>query len=81
MKNKFKDFFVQLFCTKLGLLLVTLLLALGFGLLSTYYFWAEIAMYVSLIYPVALLLIMIAYAWVINPVREYKENKKLKNGK
>ncbi len=54
MKKMFKEIFVQLFCTKIGLLLVSVLLALGFGLLSTYYDWAWWAMYASLIYPVVL---------------------------
>ena len=38
-------------------------------------FWMAIP---GLLYIVGLTLVMIAYAWVINTIREYKENKKLK---
>ncbi len=74
---------VQIFCTKIGWFVICLLLAGLFSFLSDHYdlFIFEIAIYASLVYPVVLLLILIAYAWVINPIRERKENKKLQNGK
>ena len=67
---------VQIFCTKVGWLGFSLLMAIIFGLLSNFFDWCETAMYISFIYPVGLLLVMMAYAWVINPIREYKKNKK-----
>ncbi len=78
MKKLFK-ILAQIFCTKIGLFFVTILLAFGFGLLSNYYDWAWLAMYISLIYPLALVIILIIYATIINPLRERKETKKLRD--
>lgn len=74
-----KKILTQIFCTKIGWLVVCLLLAGLFLILSDYYDSAffVIAMYVSLIYPVVLTLIMIIYAWIINPMRDRRENKKI----
>ena len=38
-------------------------------------FWVSVP---ALLYMFGLVLVMIAYAWVINPIREYKENKKIR---
>jgi hypothetical protein len=70
--------FIQIFCTKIGWLFFCLLLTIIFGILANYYDWCEIAMFICFIYPVVLTLIMIVYAFVINPLRDYKENKKIK---
>ena len=78
-----KKIFAQLFCTKIGWLVVCLVLALLFGVLSNQFdlFWAEIAMYASLIYPFILFIIMLVYGIIINPIREHREYKKLRDGK
>lgn len=78
MKDKLKNALLQVFATKIGWLGVTMFLFVVFGLLANIYDWAYIAMQICLIYPVGLGLVMMAYAWVINPIRDYKENKKAK---
>lgn len=78
MKKKFKNILVQIFCTKIGWLIVCFLLALIFGLLSNYYDWAEIVMYICMVYPFVLALVAIAYGWIINPIRDYKNDKKIR---
>lgn len=79
MKNKkLERWLLQIFATKIGWLGLSLLGLLVFGLLSNVYEWAVIPMYVSLIWPVTFTLISIVYAWIINPIRDYKETKKLK---
>jgi ABC-type uncharacterized transport system permease subunit len=79
MKNKkLERWLLQIFATKIGWLGISLLGMITFGALSNVYEWAEIGLYISLIWPVVFTLIAIAYAWVINPIREYKENKKFK---
>jgi energy-converting hydrogenase Eha subunit C len=73
---------IQIFRTKIGWLVICLLLAGLFLILSDYYdsLFFPIAMYASLVYPVGLTLVLLTYAWIINPLRERKENKKLQNG-
>lgn len=65
--NKF--IFQQIFCTKIGWLFICLFLTVVFGVLSNWFYWAEYAMYISLAYPVVLSVIMLIYAWIINPLR------------
>jgi amino acid transporter len=74
-----KKILVQIFCTKIGWLVICLLLAGGFGILSDYNdsLFFPIAMYASLVYPAGLLLVMLAYAWFINPIRDKKESKRM----
>lgn len=79
MNENVKHWLLQIFATKLGWLIFTLFLSVVFGILANWYDWAEIAMFISWLYPVGLALVMMAYGWVINPIREYRENKKLKN--
>jgi hypothetical protein len=76
-----KKILVQIFSTKIGLFVVSLLLAFLFGVLSNVYeiYWAEIAMYISLIYPVVLIIIAFIYGLIINPYREYQQYKKLRD--
>ena len=77
MKNKkLEKLLLQIFTTKIGWLGISLLGLIVFGILSNFYEWALIPMYVSLIWPVIFTLIAIVYAWIINPIRDYKENKK-----
>lgn len=65
--NKF--IFQQIFCTKIGWLFICLFLTLVFGILSNWFDWATYAMFISLIYPVGLSLVMLIYAWIINPFK------------
>lgn len=65
--NKF--IFQQIFCTKIGWLFICLFLTVVFGVLSNWFDWAEYAMYISLAYPVVLSIIMLIYAWIINPLK------------
>lgn len=76
---KLKNILVQIFCTKIGWLLLTIVLAVVFGVIAqnTDYEWCAYAMYICFLYPVGLTIVMIVYAWIINPLRDYRENKKL----
>lgn len=68
-----KQFFLQLFATKIGWLLISIILIITFGILSNWYYWAQFALGISCIYPLGLCLVMIAYAWIINPIREWRK--------
>jgi len=66
--------------TKLGWLILSFLWVGTFMIIddnieSGWAFWVAMP---GFAYMIGLCLIMIAYAWVINPIREYKENKKLR---
>lgn len=76
MKEKLKKTLLQIFGTKIGWLFISLFLTVIFGVLSNFYDWAEIPMFISLIYPVGLSLVMIVYAWIINPINEQKNKGK-----
>lgn len=78
--NRLRQILVQIFCTKIGWLFLTLGLAVIFGVLADRLdcVWCSYVMYTCLIYPVVLTIIMIIYAWIINPLRDYRENKKLR---
>jgi formate/nitrite transporter FocA (FNT family) len=78
MKNKMKKWFLQIFATKIGLLAVSVVLIIVFGILGDKYEWAETAMMFSWLYPIGLTLVMMVYAWIINPIRDYKERKQNK---
>jgi len=78
MNDKLKNLLLQIFATKIGWLLLTLGSTFLFGVLSNWFDWAQLPMFISLVYPIGLTIVMIAYAWVINPIRDWKENKKLK---
>ena len=81
--KKIKNALFWMTHTKLGWLLIS------FGWLALFMYindnvegsWAFWVATPALAYIVGLTLVMIAYAWVINPIREYKENKKLREGK
>lgn len=77
--KKLKQILVQIFCTKIGWLMLTLFLAVVFGVLAENFDceWCAVAMYVCFLYPVGLTLVMIAYGWVINPIRDRKKSKKM----
>lgn len=76
MKDKLKNIFLQIFATKIGWLAISMFLFIFFGILANYHDWAIIAMKISLIYPLGLALVMMIYAWIVNPIRDYKESKK-----
>jgi len=78
MKKFFRLIWVYIVHTKIGKLVLSLLLAFIFGVLAenTEVEWFDYAMYAMLVYPVGLTLVMIAYAWVINPLRDLKERRK-----
>ena len=81
MKTKLKQILLQIFTTKIGWLGFSIFCAVLFGTLFNYYDWAYIPFLLSWVWPVLFTLIGIAYAWVINPIRQYKETKKLKKNK
>lgn len=76
--NKTKQWLLQIFTTKLGLLAVSVVLILVFGILGNKYEWAATVMKICWLYPIGLALVMFAYAWVINPIRDYKARKQNK---
>lgn len=79
MKNKkLEHWLLQIFATKIGWLGISILGLIVFGLLSNLYEWAYTGMLISLIWPFTFTIIAIVYAWIINPIRAYNENKKLK---
>jgi len=80
MIDKIKNAFFWATHTKLGWLLISFIwvgvfMAIDNNVEGDWAFWMAIP---GLLYIVGLTLVMIAYAWVINTIREYKENKKLK---
>lgn len=67
--------------TKLGWLIlsfvwIAIFLIIDDNIESNWAFWTALP---GFAYIVGLFLVMVAYAWVINPIREYKENKKLRD--
>jgi hypothetical protein len=75
-----KNILLMLLFSKLGLLLLSLIFVLIFGITAsiTNYEWANIGLYISLIYPIGLAFLMIIYAWFINPIKQFYKNKKIK---
>ena len=78
MNKKTKFWLLQIFATKIGWLGLSFLTIIVFGALSNVYSWAGDVAMIAGIYPIGLALVLIAYAWVINPITEYKEKKKNK---
>ena len=79
MNDKLKQNLLQVFATKAGWLGIFLVLAFIFGSLENWYDWARIPFILCWVYPVVLGLIMMVYAFIINPINEYKDN--IKNNK
>jgi hypothetical protein len=73
MESKGKQWMIQIFCTKIGWLGICLISSVVFSILSNYYDWALVALKISVAYPVILTLIMMVYAWIINPIRSLKK--------
>lgn len=78
MSEKVKFWLLQIFATKIGWLGLSLASMVIFGILGNFYDWAQTATLISLIYPVVFTLIMIVYAWIINPLNDLKERRKNK---
>ena len=81
--NKIKEILKKgweyIYHTKMGKLIASLLLAVGsFGMANIWDFMFYVGL-VFLIYPIGLFLVMMAYAWVINPIRDWKESQKAKS--
>lgn len=78
MKNFFTSVWEYIRYTKIGKLFLSL--ALWVITLCLANIW-DVLFYVSwifMIYPLGLFCVMMAYAWVINPINDWKENKKVK---
>lgn len=72
---------MQLFRTKLGWLLVSVLWVAAWMVVyenseGEWAFWVASP---GLAYMLGLTLVMIAYAWIINPIRDYRNNRKLRD--
>ena len=71
MKNEIniKAILIQIFATKIGWLVITILMALIFGIIGNTYdlLWANVLMYASLVYPAIFLIVSLVFAWIINP--------------
>lgn len=76
MNSKTKHWLLQIFATKIGWLGISLLCVLVFGILSNFYEWAYWPAILAWVYPTIFGIVGIIYAWIINPIRSYKENKK-----
>lgn len=70
-----KQKLTELFCTKIGWLAICMVLVVVFGTLSNWIDWFEYLMFASLAYPVILGIVMMAYAFVINPINKIKNRK------
>jgi uncharacterized membrane protein len=77
MKDKLK----WLVKTKMGWMLISIVWFIVFRIIDTniesdWAFWVSMP---AAAYLVGLFLVMMAYAFVINPIRDYKEKEKFKN--
>lgn len=71
-------FLKQLFLTKLGWIFISFIMSSFFLWLANLgYDWALYAAYPFFGYIAVIFLIMMAYAWVINPIRDRREWKRL----
>lgn len=80
MLDKIKKFLFWLTHTKLGWFLISFIWTVIFmkidsNISSDWAYWMAIP---GIVYMVGLALVAIAYAWIINPIREYRKNKKRK---
>jgi hypothetical protein len=78
IKEILKKTWEYVYGTKLGKLVASLVLAFTcFGLANIWDFMFYVGL-VFMIYPIGLFLVMMAYAWVINPISDWKESHKAK---
>ena len=61
---------------KVELLFICMGLVVIFGVLSNFFDWALYVCFICLAYPVGFSLVMLAYAWIINPIKALKEKLK-----
>lgn len=75
-----KNILLMLLFSTAGRILLSLFFAFVFAVIFaiTGQYWASIAMYISLIYPFGFAFLMIIYAWIINPIKQFGKNKKTK---
>jgi len=66
---------LQIFTTKIGWFLLCIAFSVIFSILSNYFYWAQIALIISLLYPVSLTILFIIYAFIINPLRDRRERE------
>jgi hypothetical protein len=78
MNTKTKYWLLQIFATKIGWLAISFLTIIIFGALSNVYSWAGDVAMIAGLYPIVLILILIIFGWVINPIRDYIASKKNK---
>lgn len=80
MLDKIKRFLFWTTHTKLGWFLISfvwtaIFMTIDSNISGDWAYWVAIP---GIVYMFGLTLVAIAYAWVINPLREYRENKKRK---
>lgn len=82
MNEKLKTNLIQIFGTKVGWAWISIVLVIIFGSLSTHstfiengYMWCDYAMLFPLGYLTTLTIIMLVYAFIINPYKERKNGK------
>jgi uncharacterized membrane protein len=78
MLDKIKKFLFWTKHTKLGWFLISFIWAATFTIIDNnieddWAYWLAIP---GIAYMFALVLVTVVYAWVINPIREYRKNKK-----
>lgn len=77
--KKFKQLLIQLFCTYIGWLFISIILIIVFGLLSTHstfitgWIIFDYLMILPGAYIAILTIVMMAYAWIINPWKNRKK--------
>lgn len=72
MKNKI----ISLLKNKLFWLILSIISSVTFGFIyETPYDLSYKLMLISLIYPVCLTIVMLVYAWIINPIKSLKKDK------
>jgi len=73
MKKLIQNAWDYVVATKFGKLIVSGVFFIAFAILANYYDWATWALAVSCVYPVAITVEGIVYAWIINPWEEHKQ--------
>jgi hypothetical protein len=79
--NKNNSTIAQIFYTVYGRLCISAFFIILFGSLTNVWDFANYLHIASWIYPIYIGLKMCLYAWILNPIRLHKENKKWKNNK
>lgn len=79
--RKIYDALRWLVCTKLGWLIISMIWGGIFLVIDNTQdsYWALILAAPAVLYAVGLFLTMMVYAYILNPLKEYKETKKIKD--